>query len=205
MSASTRRVASVPNCAANVHKPVCCRNLALLVDDAACGAAPELHAGRTLEHFHLVVVKAVAVVAAEVANAVQKYVVARSKSPDGEIIPLRPAFSRSNTYSWYVTNGVGESTILLIMQNKIRDHSHRLRCVQQVLGEFSYRDGRRQLCRHINGVGVLKPNRGIVRVLEGAVEASALQQFTESAVRRVEPLQTRQCERWPADLRESQP
>src|SRR6185437_7073253 len=164
----------------NVQESVGGGNLTLLINDAARGAAPELHACRPFKHLHLVVVEAVAVVAAEITNAVEEYIVTRSKSADGQIVALRSALSRSNTYSWDVTNDVGERTILFIMQNKVRDYSHRLRCVQKVLGEFSHRDSRRQLCRHIDRVGVLHADRSVVRILEAAIQARAIQQLAES-------------------------
>src|SRR6185437_6473511 len=86
----------------NVQESVGGGNLALLINDAARGAAPELHACRPFKHLHLVVVEAVAVVAAEITNAVEEYIVTRSKSADGQIVALRSALSRSNTYSWDV-------------------------------------------------------------------------------------------------------
>src|SRR6185312_16554923 len=178
----------------HMHKLVCCWDLALLVDDSASRTSSELHARRPLENLYLVVVKAVAVVASEVTNAVEKYVVARSKPADREIVPLRPALSRSNTYSWHVTNSVCESTILLIMQNKVRDHSHRLRCVQQVLCKFTHRNCRRQLCSDINRVRVLQPDRHVVCILETAVQACVLQQLTEPGVVRIQPLQSGRVE-----------
>src|SRR6185437_4316644 len=142
----------------------------------------------------LVIVEAVAVVAAEVTDTVEEYVVTRSESPDREIVPLSAALTGSNTYPWHITNGVCESTILLIMQNKVRDHSHRLRCVHQVLGKFSHRHNRRQLGRHIDCVRVLKTHSGAIRILEAVIQAGAVQQLAKRNFGRVQPLDTRSVE-----------
>src|ERR1700761_6697595 len=174
----------------DMHKPVRRWNFALLVDYTARGPAPELDTRRPFENLDLVVIKAVAVVAAEVPNPVQEYIVTRGKSPNREVITLSARFSGSNTDPWDVTNGVGESTILFIMQYKIRDHGHRLRCVEEVLGKFAHRNGRRQLRRHIDRVGVLQPDRGIIGILEAAIQPCSLQQLAQSAFRGVQTLKT---------------
>ena len=104
-----------------------------------CFTDPQRRCGlgrNPFEDFHLVAIKAVAVVASEVANAIKEYIVARSKSADRKIVALCSAFTRSNTYSRHITNGIGECTILISMQNKIGHHRHSQRCVRQVLGEL---------------------------------------------------------------------
>src|SRR4029077_12221648 len=85
------------------HETVNARDLGFLIDYAAGCATTEGHSSWALQHFHLIHIERVAVVAAEVAHAVEEDVVARSKTADGEAVSLGSAFTGGEADAGYVT------------------------------------------------------------------------------------------------------
>ena len=79
---------------AEIHKGMKLWRLAFQFDNAARRAAPKLHSRGAFKHVDLFVVEGVAVVAAEVANAVEKDIVFNGKTTDSQVIPLQRALAR---------------------------------------------------------------------------------------------------------------
>ena len=67
-----------------------------LVDDAARGAAAEIGGIGTLNDFDFFQVEGVAVVAAEVAHAIDVEIVAGAEAADRQVVALRAAFAGGN-------------------------------------------------------------------------------------------------------------
>ena len=132
-------------------------SLGLLVDDAAGGAAAELDAGWAFEDFDLLVVEGVAIVGAEVADAVEEDVVAGGEAADGEVVALGAELARGHGYAGDVAEGVAEGGVLLLLEDELGDDGDGLRGVEKRLGELG----------HVEGVG----NVGGDGDLLGLVEA----------------------------------
>ena len=182
MSAVTRRVRSVPNCVWTLANLSSGRRFALLIDDATGRAAAKLHACRAFEHLHLLEVEAVAVVAAEVANAVEEDVVACGEAADGEVVALGSAFAGGDADAGDVANRVEERVVLFVVENKLGDFNHRLRCVEDRLRELCHADGVGEASCHAHGFLVAKTDVHTVRTVEGEVKAGAGEELAQGGV-----------------------
>ena len=181
MSAVMRRVRSVPKAACTLDELVSARDLALLVDDAAGGAATELHAGGAFEDLDLVIVEAVAVVAAEVADAVKEDVVAGGEAADGEVVPLGPGFAGGDGDAGTLRTRVLQGAVLLGLEDKGWDDGDGLRGVEEGLGEAGHRDGVGDGGADVDGLDVVETDGGGV-AFDPEGEAGAVEELAEGGV-----------------------
>ncbi len=95
--------------------------LAYLVDHAAGRSAPEGHGRRPLQHLNLLVIERVAVVAAEIAHAVEKDVIAGSKPAQGKVVPLRASLAGCQADARSVPQGVAQCGRALLLDDRLGD------------------------------------------------------------------------------------
>src|SRR6185312_4029339 len=107
------------------------RLLALLVDDAARRAAPELDPGRAFEHIDLGVIERVAVIVAEVAHPVEEDVVLRAKAADGKVVALRTAFACGKADARRIAKRITQRGNTLVSKDLVGDCRNGLRRVQK--------------------------------------------------------------------------
>ena len=95
-------------------------NFARLIHDAAGGAAAEGDRGRALQDIDVFVVERIAVVAAEIAHAVEENVVARGEAANGEVVALRAAFAGREADARHVAQRVAQRCRVLFLQELLR-------------------------------------------------------------------------------------
>src|SRR5581483_9433108 len=161
-------------------------NLALLIDDAARRPAAKLNARWSFERVYLLVVEGIAIVAAEVANAVEKKIVARGETANREVVALRTGLARGQADAGNIAQRVAEGGNAFVLHDKLRNHAHALRGFEQRLGKFGHRNRVLLGSGHRDCVPRLDPDHHGRRVLCAIVEAGSVEQQTQSFVFAIE-------------------
>ena len=86
-----------------------------------------------MQHFDLIHIEGIAIVAAEVAHAVEEDVVARGEATDGEAVSLRAAFAGGQADAGNVAQGVAQCGCALVLNDLLRDDINGLRSFHQRL------------------------------------------------------------------------
>jgi len=157
-------------------------HLAHFVDNAAGGSATELDACGAFEDFYLLEVEAVAVVAAEVADAVEEDIVPRGKAADGEVVALGSAFAGGDADAGNVADGVEEGAVLFVLEDEVGDLDDGLGRVEEGFGEFGHADGVGEAAVDVDRLLVAEADVHGVGTLEGEVEAGAGEELAEGRV-----------------------
>ncbi len=119
--------------------------LAGLIDHAACRTAAKHNRSRALQHFDLLGIKRIAIVAAEIAHAVDEQIVARRESADCQIVALRSAFARRQADAGHISQGIAQRRDALLLHHGVWNGSYGLRGVERILRELWRRRGQ---CLH---------------------------------------------------------
>src|SRR5262249_6316991 len=106
--------------------------------DTAGGTAAESRGRRPLDYIHFLQVKRVAVVAAEIAHAINVKVVTRAESTDGEVVALCAAFARGNADACDVSQRVAKRGGILLRHHLLPYNIHRLRRVAERFRVFAH-------------------------------------------------------------------
>ena len=85
-------------------------------------------------------VKRIAIVAAEVAHAVEENVIAGGESSHREVVALGAAFSRGDADAGHIAQGIAQRGRALVLNDVLGNDVDGLRRVHQRLGEFRQRD-----------------------------------------------------------------
>ena len=163
------------------------RRLAGLIDNAAGGPAAERHRRRPLQHFHFLHVERIAIVAAEVAHAVDEKIVARGEAADGQVVALRAAFARCQADARNVAERVAQRGGALLIHHLARHFVDGLRRVRDWLGVFRGRcsqgvDSRGDVHRGRNAADF---ERYFVRPGEPIIDTRSRQQLFQRLFHRV--------------------
>ena len=95
---------------------------------------PKVTADGPSQHLHFFLVECVAVVAAEIAHAVEENVVARREAANRQVVALRAAFAGRQADACHVAQRVAQRGGVLLGHDLLRHHADRLRRVQSRLG-----------------------------------------------------------------------
>ncbi len=82
---------------------------------------PNCDACRAFEHIDLFIVEGIAVIAAEVAHAVEKDVVLRSEAANGQIVALQRALTGRETDAWRIAQRIAQRGDTLDRQEAARE------------------------------------------------------------------------------------
>ncbi len=113
-----------------------------LVDDAAGGTAAEGGRGGSLHDVDFLQIEGIAVVAAEIAHAIDVQIVARAEAANGQIVALRAAFAGGDADARDVAQGIAECGGVLLRHDLLADDVHGLRGIADGFGVLG--DGGRQ-------------------------------------------------------------
>src|ERR1041384_4655285 len=103
------------------HEAVEARSFCFLIHHTASRTASEGDSGWTLQHFNLVHVEGIAVVAAEVTHAIEEDVVASGKAADGQAVSLCSPFTSGQADAGDVAQGVTQGGGSLVLNDVLRD------------------------------------------------------------------------------------
>ena len=118
------------------------RHLGRLIDDAAGGSASEGGRRGSLNHVDFLQVEGIAVVAAEIAHAIDIEIVARAEAANRQIVALRAAFAGRDADAGHVAQRVAQRGGVLLRHDLLADDVHGLRHIAERFGVF--RDRGRQ-------------------------------------------------------------
>ena len=110
------------------------RNLGFLIDYAAGGTAAEGDRRRALQHRDFLHIEGIAIIASEVAHAIEENVVARGEAADGQIVALRSAFSRGQADAGNVAQGIAQRGRALVLDDVLGNDVDGLGSLNQRLG-----------------------------------------------------------------------
>ncbi len=113
------------------------RQLAVLLDDAAGGAAAEQDRSGTFKDLNILQIERIAVIAAKIAHAVEKNVIAGGKAADRQAVALRGAFPRGEADAGDVAQGVAQRRDPLVVHQLAGHRLDRERGIEKRLGELA--------------------------------------------------------------------
>src|ERR1041384_2829153 len=113
------------------HEAVEARSFCFLIHHTASRTASEGDSGWTLQHFNLVHVEGIAVVAAEVTHAIEEDVVASGKATDGQTITLCAPLAGGQADAGDVAQGVTQGSGTLVLNDVLRNDVDGLRSFHQ--------------------------------------------------------------------------